>query len=355
MCAASPAMKIRPFWKVSAASATARHLSTSSTSTSQVGVADRVAHQLHRQLVGDGVGHESGAGLVDVADREDHQEPAETGLLQPEEATHLRVVDVDHAEVAAAQRRRAVGPEVDRHAARQQTVADHLDAEALADRAAVAVAGHHVLGPDQCLGPVVDVANRRRDAIVVLLVADEFGRILEARAELAGPLQQDRLEHLLRHEQPSRRADVLDAAVDVRDVVGDLPTGQRLDGVETTVGVVELQRRGADPVLDAGDAHQLDRAQLEVAGPRMDRGAVVLLDREHLDAVLGQEHRRRQPDQAAADHEDRHVDRRSVDLCVDRGGDAESDIATTPELNVRYVLVIVTNDRGRVFQETDVD
>ena len=110
----------------------------------------------------------------------------------------------------------------------------------------------------------------------------------------------------------SRRAGLTSSTpgVDVRDVVGDLAAGQRLDGVQPAIGVVELQRRGTHPVLDAGDAHQLDRAQLEVAGARMDGRAVVLLDRQHVDTVLGEEHRRRQPDQAAADDQHGNVDRR---------------------------------------------
>ena len=81
-----------------------------------------------------------------------------------------------------------------------------------------------------------------------------------------------------------------------------------LDGVEPAIGFVQLERRRAHTILDAGDPHQFDRAQLEVAGARMDGRAVMLLDRQHLDAMLGEEHRRRQPDQAATDHEHGHVD-----------------------------------------------
>jgi hypothetical protein len=140
---------------------------------------------LNSQVVGDPVGYEPGSRFVDVADGEHHQEPAEACLLEPEEAAHLRIVDVDHAEVPAAQRLRTVGSEVDRHTARQQPVADHLDAEALANQASVPVAGDHVASPDLILGAVDNVAHRRSHARVVLLVADELGRVLEAGPELA--------------------------------------------------------------------------------------------------------------------------------------------------------------------------
>ena len=73
---------------------------------------------------------------------------------------------------------------------------------------------------------VVDVAHGRRYTFVVLLEVDQLGRVLEASPELVGPLQQERLEHLLGHEQAAGRADIFDTGVDVGDVVGDLPPGQ---------------------------------------------------------------------------------------------------------------------------------
>ena len=179
--------------------------------------------------------------------------------------------------------------------------------EPLADRAAVAVAGDEVAGAHRSFVAVVDVARDRRYAVVVLLDVDHLVRVHEAGAELAGPFEQDRLEHLLRQHHPPRRAELLDAGVDVGDEVGDLSPVQRLDVVHPAVGVVQRQRRRPHPVLDPCDPHQLVRAQLEVARPWMDRRAVVLLDRQHLDPVLGEEHRRRQPDHAAADDHDRHL------------------------------------------------
>ena len=305
--AASPARNTRPAWKVSATSATARHLSTSSMCDLEVGLTDGVAHHLDGELVGRDVGHVAGAGLVDVADGEDDQEPSEPGLLQPEEAAQLGVVDVDHAQVPAPQRVRAVGPEVDRDAPGEQAVAPHGDAQVLADGAPVAVAGDEVLRPDGALDQGVDVADRRGHPVRVLLQVDQLGGVLEPGAELAGPLEQDRLEHLLRHEQPARGAHVRHVRVDVRDVVGDLLAGQGLDRVEAAIGLVELQRGRPHAGLDAGDAHELDGAQVEVAGTRVDGGPFVLLDRQRLHPVVGQEHGVGQADQAAAHYQDGHL------------------------------------------------
>ena len=185
MCAASPARRIRPAWKRLGGLGNGAPLVDVQNVDLQLGIADRVANHLHGHLIGHGVGDEPCAGIVDVANGEDDEEAAETGLLQPEEAAQRRVGDVDHAEVAPTQGLRAIGTEVDRDAARQQAMADHLDAEALADRAAVAVTGHHVSRADLLLAAVVDVANRGGHSIVVLLVADELGRVLEAGTELA--------------------------------------------------------------------------------------------------------------------------------------------------------------------------
>ncbi len=190
-------------------------------------------------------------------------------------------------------------------------MAAHPDAEALADGAAVAVTGHQVARADQPLGARSGShAHRGGHAVGIL------GEVRPARwrtgsgLRLARPLQEQRLEHLLRHEEPSRRAHVLDTLVDVRDVVGDLTAGERLDGVEPSVGVVERQRGGPHLGLDAGDAHELDGAELEVAGSGMDGRAVVLLDRQRLDPVLGEEHRRRQSDEAPT--HDQHRARRHL-------------------------------------------
>ena len=60
-------------------------------------------------------------------------------------------------------------------------------------------------------------------------------------------------------------------------------------------------------------AQQLERAQLEVPGARVDRGAAVALDRQRRDAVMGEEQRRGQAHEASAHDQDR-------DLLVTHGG-----------------------------------
>ena len=151
------------------------------------------------------------------------------------------------------------------------------------------------------------VPHRGGHAVGVLGEAHQLRGVLEPGSEFARPLQEQRLEHLLGHEEPPGGAHVRHVRVDVRDVVGDLAAGQGLDGVEPAVGVVERQRRGPHLGLDTGDAHELDGAELEVAGARMDGRALVLLDRQRLDPVLGEEHRRRQPDEAPTHDEHWHV------------------------------------------------
>lgn len=71
---------------------------------------------------------------------------------------------------------------------------------------------------------------------------------------------------------------------------------------------VQRERSSADSILDAGHAQQLQRAQVEMARSRTDRGALVTFDRQHLDSVLGEEHRRGQADEAATNDEHRDVD-----------------------------------------------
>jgi hypothetical protein len=78
----------------------------------------------------------------------------------------------------------------------------------------------------------------------------------------------------------------------------------RLDVVDGTVRVVLLLPLAPDRLLEPGRPEDLDRAELEVAGARMDRGARVPFDRQAADAVEAQEQRSRETDQAPADDRD---------------------------------------------------
>src|SRR6185437_5411237 len=94
---------------------------------------------------------------------------------------------------------------------------------------------------------------------------------------------------------------------EVREVVRDLPAGQRLDIVDPAVRRVLLLRLAPDGVLETGRAQDLHRAEVEVAGPGVDRGARVALHHQHVDSVPAPEQRGRQADQAAADYQYGHI------------------------------------------------
>ena len=197
--------------------------------------------------------------------------------------------------------------EVDGDAVRQQAVAAHADAEPFADRAAVPVGRDDVPRPDRTLRPALQVADDRRDAVRVPVQRRALGAVPQPRAEPGGPDAQDGLERVLVDEQPHRRAELVDAGVEVREVVRDLPAGQRLDVVDPAVRRVLLLGFAPDGVLEPGRAQDLHRAEVEVAGLGVDRGARVPLDRQHLDSVPAQEQRGRQADQAAADDQYGHI------------------------------------------------
>jgi hypothetical protein len=129
-------------------------------------------------------------------------------------------------------------------------------------------------------------------------------RFAHRRPELERALAQDRLERVLVDEHAHRRAEALDALVELVHVGGELAAGERLDGDDAAGRAVGLRRLGAHAVLEPHLAQQLHRAQLEVPGARVDRGAGVALGRQRRDAVVAQQHRGRQPHEAAADDQD---------------------------------------------------
>jgi len=68
-----------------------------------------------------------------------------------------------------------------------------------------------------------------------------------------------------------------------------------------------------DSLLNAAIAKDLQGALMESGRPRMDGRPGMALDGQRLDALRGQQERRRQADQAAADDQDRNlVDARRV-------------------------------------------
>jgi hypothetical protein len=81
--------------------------------------------------------------------------------------------------------------EVDGDAIGERAAPGHLDAAALADRAAGAVGGDQVVGADGLGGAAVPGAQDRRDPVVVLLEGDQVGGVGVLGAALLGrPAQQ---------------------------------------------------------------------------------------------------------------------------------------------------------------------
>ena len=284
---------------------------------------DRRLQHRRRALLGDAFAHVDGlVGGHVRAHRVDHEEARLTGAVEPEEAAQLRVVDVDHALVAVLQQRRAVGAEVDRDAVRQDPVALHADAEPRPHRTAVAVGGDHVAGADRVLLVGLEVVQRHRRTIVILLERRRLDAIAYGRAERHRFLAQDRLEHVLVDEHAHRRAESLDALVELLHERGELLAGQRLDRDDPADGVVGLGRRLAHRPLEPDLAQHLRRAELEVSRARVNRSAGMALDDERGDAQIAEQQGARQPDQAPADDQHRCLLLRHVRLLSVRCGDA---------------------------------
>ena len=183
----------------------------------------------------------------------------------------------------------------------------HADAEPLAGGAAVAVGRDHVLRAHGTFGPGPEIVDDRRDTVRVLRQRCAFGLVTEPRAEFLGPGPEYRLQRVLVDEQPDRGAELIHPGVEVREVVRDLPAGQRLDVVDPAVRRVLLFRLPADGVLEPHRAQDLHGPQVEMAGPGVDCRPGVPLDRQHVDSVPAQEQRGRQANQAAAHDQDGHI------------------------------------------------
>ena len=238
------------------------------------------------------------------AHRVDDEEAVAAAAVDPEEPAQLRVVHVDDALVAVAQQLGAVGAEVDGDAARELRMAAHADAQPRAHRAAIAVRGDDVARAHLALVPGVEVAQRDRRAVVVLIHGDRLGAVADRRAELERALAQQRLQRVLVDEDADGGAEALDALVELLDVGGELAPGERLDRDDAAGRAVGLQRLRAHPLLEPHLADHLHGAQLEVPRARMDRRARVALHRQRRHAVVAEQHGRRQTHQAAADDQD---------------------------------------------------
>ncbi len=243
-----------------------------------------------------------------VVDGRVHDEEARLEIdREAEESLEARAEDVDDAQVAIAHQRAHVGPEVDRDAVREAPVAELLDAEPLADRAVGAVRCDEIEAAHAALRPGVARPDDDGHARVVLLDGGGLRRVPDLRSEAFRGAEQDGLEPDLRDEDPLRGAEVLHAFVDEAEVPVELLPAEAVDGHDRAV-LDELPRgRLLDLLLQADGAIRLHRALVDERGPRVDRGAAVALEDERRDAVMSEEHRCRQPDEAAADDQDGNV------------------------------------------------
>ena len=181
------------------------------------------------------------------------------------------------------------------------------DAEAVAHRALAPVRTDDVASADRPLRSRLAIPDESGRSVLVLVERDQLRRVLEPRAELVGVPAEDRLEPDLGDEQPGRRAQGLVALVDVAEVVLELLAGQALDRDDRAV-LLELEVGRLDDLRFEADASvDLDRPLVEHRRPRVDRRARVPLDGQRRDALRGQKERGRQPDQAAADDQDRNL------------------------------------------------
>ena len=177
------------------------------------------------------------------------------------------------------------------------------DAEPLADRAVRAVGGDQVAGAHGPLGAAVARPDDGRHAVVVLLDETTSVRVLEPSTPSSSAARgEDRLEPDLGDEEPRRRAEVLDALVDVAEVPVELLAAEALDRHDRAV-LDELARGGLDrsrPRARRARYISIVRwlksaARGWIAVPRM------ALDDERRTPWCAEEERRRQPDEAAAD------------------------------------------------------
>src|SRR4029079_3623116 len=193
-----------------------------------------------------------------LVDRRVHHEESRLQVdRETEEPLQPGPEDVDHAEVAIPHQPADICLEVDRDAVREAAVAEDGDSESLADRAVGTVGCNHVLGPHGSLRPSVSRAYDDGDSLSVLLGRDGLGRVLDPRSQALCSSEQDRLEADLRHEEPCRRADVLDTLVDVAEVPVELLPAEALDGDDRPVLDELAARRLLDLALQADRAVRL--------------------------------------------------------------------------------------------------
>jgi hypothetical protein len=170
-----------------------------------------------------------------------------------------------------------------------------------------AVRAEQILSAQLVLLAGVGILHGQRDAVGVLLDPDRLLPVEHLGAGGFGAAAQDRLEPGLGDEQPPAGAERIDALVEARDDVGELLAGERIHDDQRAFRLELLARLLAHLVLDPGRAEHFERAHVEERSARKLRAAAQALHRERGNSVLGEEHRGRQADQAAAGDQYGHV------------------------------------------------
>jgi hypothetical protein len=172
-----------------------------------------------------------------------------------------------YAERLALELRAEIGREVDGDAVGEHASSLERDAQPLAHEAVGPVGGDQVAAAHLPRSTAVDVGRRDGDARVVLVHIDDVVAGQDGSARLLGTGSQDRLEPRLRHEEAPARAHRLHTLVEAADDVGQLPARQVVHHHDGALGQELALRLGFHLVFDAGQAEQLERAEVEVRGP----------------------------------------------------------------------------------------
>jgi hypothetical protein len=105
-------------------------------------------------------------------------------------------------------------------------------------------------------------------------------------AKLLGVFAQQGFQALLRHEKAPAGAVLLNAGVQVCNVLRYFVSGQRFNRANSAVGVELLFRCTTNGVFQANGAKGFQRTQMEMTGARMNSGALMALDSKTLYAVM---------------------------------------------------------------------
>ncbi len=273
----------------------------------QIGNARTEPHQLDQMLWPHVVGRTCRFRTRGVTHGIDDEEAGVAVFVHAEEARQLRILHIDDAQRLADHVLRQRRVEVDRDGIREDAAAIELDPEQLADFAVSAVGANQILRTNLTLDTARDVANRRGHSIGVLFDADDLVPFDHACTRLLRPRPQDRFETRLSDEQPPARTERLNAFIEAGNQAGQHLAGQRIHQDDGAFGLELLVRLLAHAVFDACRPEHLQRPHVEKRRTRHRRSAAQAFHRDRRDAMLCEEHRRRETHQASAGEQDGNI------------------------------------------------